>query len=120
MVDVFGQVTYRDTKHCVCISTTGGVYLVINTRHREMYDDFEIQSDNYGFLGGVNRFVCCSKLHEFDHSKILKKVGRLIYNDMQKIVDKIQASKTIDSIDKDAVIPGLAAWLAECPPESAG
>jgi len=78
-----------------------------------MYDDFEIKSLTYDFLNSIDRFVCCSKMYEFDSDKIIKKVGNLNCDDIAKIVDKIQKSRTLDKMDKDSVIPGLDKWLSD-------
>ena len=112
IINVLEKIAYRNTKHCVCISVSKDRYFTINTNHREMYDDFQIKSSDYGFLGGIDRFVCCSGMHEFSSDKIIKKVGNINFDDMAKILDKIQKSKTIDKIDKDSVIPELDKWLS--------
>jgi hypothetical protein len=48
---------HRPIKRCVCVSALSERYLIINTNHREMYDDFEIMSADYDFLESKNRFV---------------------------------------------------------------
>jgi uncharacterized protein (TIGR02145 family) len=57
VIDVSGVIEYRDKKHCVCVSVAFDKYLLINTSHREIYDDFEIKSSDYAFLKLNNRFV---------------------------------------------------------------
>jgi len=112
IIDVSGKIGYRSSKHCVCISVSGDKYFLINTSHREMYDDFEIKSSDYGFLGGINRFVCCSRIHAFSSDSIIKKVGNLSCDDMTKIADKIQKSRVLDKAEKDSIIPELDKWLS--------
>jgi hypothetical protein len=111
VIDVSGVIEYRDKKHCVCVSVTSDKYLLINTSHRNIYDDFEIKSADYAFLKPKNRFVCCSELHEFKSDKIIKSVGNLNRGDMLKIIDKIQNSEYIKKKDKDSVVAELNTWL---------
>ena len=113
IIDVSGTVGHRKTKHCVCISVSRDKYFLINTSHREMYDDFEIKSSDYAFLENVNRFVCCSKMYEFGPDKVIEKVGNLNFGDMAKIIDKIQKSRVLDKMEKNSVIPGLDKWQTD-------
>ena len=78
-----------------------------------MYDDFTIKSSDYDFLGGIDRFVSCSMIHEFSPDKIIKKAGSLNFGDMARIVNKIQNSRILDKVDKDSVIPELDKWLSD-------
>jgi hypothetical protein len=80
-----------------------------------MYDDFEIKSTDYKFLGTENRFVSCLKMYGSDSIKLLKHVGNLYREDMVKIVDKIQNSKVLDKIEKDFVVHELKEWLLGIP-----
>jgi hypothetical protein len=112
IIDVTGKINYRGSKHCVCISVSGDKYFLINTDHREIYDDFEIKSSDYVFLDGTDRFVCCSRMHEFRPDRIIRKVGNLNHCDMARIADKIQKSKVLDKMEKDSVIPELDKWLS--------
>jgi len=105
----------RPTKHCVCVSISVKRYVIINTNHREIYDDFEIKSSDYEFLGSENRFVSCVKIYGSDSIKLLRHVGNLSRDDMIKIVDKIQNSKVLDEIEKEAVLPELKKWLLGIP-----
>jgi hypothetical protein len=113
IIDVSGEIAHRSTKHCVCISVLRDRYLLINTNHREIYDDFEVKSSDYRFLEGVDRFVCCFKTYNFNSSRIVKKVGNLNYSDMMKIVNKIQKSKSIDKMEKDAIMQELGKWCSD-------
>ncbi|MDR2579091.1 MAG: hypothetical protein LBC70_09860 [Chitinispirillales bacterium] len=85
-------------------------YLLINTNHRKNFDDFMINSSDYGFLGDIDRFVSCFKTYNFNSDRIIKKVGNINYNDMMKIIDKIQKSKSINQAEKEVVIPELDKW----------
>jgi len=111
IIDVSGEIEHRNTKHCVCVSVSKNKYFMINTKHREMYDDFEIESSEYGFLNGVNRFVSCSLMREFDVGKIIRKVGNLSKNDMRKIIDKMKKSDYLYKIERDLVIPEIEEWM---------
>lgn len=103
-------ISHRDTKHCVCVSVAKDKYLVINTEHREMYDDFGITVSNYPFLK-IDRFVACSALHKFSPDKIISgRQGKLKYTDMIRVIDKIQNSKTIDKTERDEILPELIEW----------
>jgi hypothetical protein len=106
---------HRSTKHCVCVSVSTDKYVIINTDHREMYDDFEIKSSDDAFLEHKNRFVSCLKLYQSDSIKIHKHVGNLYREDMLKIVDKIQNSKVLDKTEKDSVLPEIKKWLLGIP-----
>jgi len=112
-VDVAGVVECRSTKHCICISVSNNRFLVINTEHRQIYDDFEIKAKDYPFLKNVNRFVCCSQIYHFDQSRFLNNkipVGQLKYQDIVKIIDKIQKSEILDETDQSAVLLELNGW----------
>jgi len=108
-------IEHRKTKHCVCILVATDKYLMINTSHRDIYDDFEIESSEYVFLKSINRFVCCSEMFYVSPDKILRSVGNLNRNDMLKIVNKIQNSKIMGDIEKDSVLPELRKWLLDLP-----
>jgi len=113
VIDVSETIEHRGTKHCVCVSVSAEKYLLINTNHRAIYDDFEIKSSEYAFLKPKNRFVCCSEMYHFDSDKIIKRVGVLNRGDMIKIVDKMQNSESLKTIEKNSVIPELNKWLAD-------
>ncbi len=113
IVDVSGIINYRDTKHCICISVAQDKYLVINTEHRAIYDDFKILATDYPFLQDKDRYVCCSQIYKFDANKLLngcQPVGQLKYPDMAKIIDKIQNSQVLDETEQSAVLPELIDW----------
>jgi len=88
IIDVSGKIGYRNTKHCVCISVSREKFFLINTSHREMYDDFNIKSSDYDFLGGIDRFVSCSMIHEFSPDKIIKKRETLILTIWRELLTK--------------------------------
>lgn len=110
IMDVGGQIENRDTKHCVCIAASQNKFFVINTQHRTMYDDFMISAADYDFLKGQDRFVCCSAVYKIPTNKIIRKVGKLKYADMLKLIDKIQNSVILDNTEKSAIIPELTEW----------
>ena len=112
VIDVRGsEINNRETKHCICISVSKDKYLVINSEHRQMYDDFEIKASDYQFLKGKNRFVSCAFVYKFPPEKIISKsVGKLKYPDMLKIIDKIQNSKILDQSEKNDILPDLVDW----------
>lgn len=110
VIDVGDQIEHRDTKHCICIATSQNKYFLINTMHREMYDDFQISASSYPFLKGVDRFVCCSQIYQFTPDKIIHKVGKLNYQDMIKLISKVQNSEVLDNAEKSAVLPELTDW----------
>lgn len=113
VVDVADVIEHRDRKHCICISVADNKYLVINTEHREIYDDFGIKASDYPFLQGVDRFVCCSQIFQFDGGKLLNgkmPVGQLKYTDMGKIISKIQTSEILDETERQSVLLELLDW----------
>lgn len=111
IADFSNEFEHRPRKHCVCVSVSSERYVIINTNHREAYDDFEIRSSNYDFLKSKNRFVSCVKLYGADSIKLIKRVGNLYRDDMLKVADKIQNSDVLDEIEKAAVLPELKKWL---------
>jgi hypothetical protein len=106
---------HRDTKYCVYVSALTGKFFYINTKHRDIYDDFEIKSSDYVFLNSVDRFVCCVKLHDIDSVILIDKIGNLNRDDMLKILNKIQKSNDIKNADKDSIVPELRKWLLGIP-----
>jgi len=77
------SVEYRDMKWCVCVSVTKNNYLLINTHHRDMYEDFEIKASDYEFLDSIDRFVCYSTVWQFGLNELEAKVGNLSRDDIQ-------------------------------------
>lgn len=75
-----------------------------------MYDDFQISASSYPFLNGVDRFMCCSQIYQFTPDKIIHKVGKLNYQDMIKLISKVQNSEVLDNAEKSAVLPELTDW----------
>ncbi len=110
IMDVGDQIEHRDRKHCVCIAASQDKYFVINTQHRIIYDDFVISSRDYDFLKGEDRYVCCSTVYKFSPDKIIRKVGKLNYNDMKTLIDKVQNSKVLRETEKSSIIPELVEW----------
>jgi hypothetical protein len=111
IIDVKGDLEYRNRKHGVCVSVANGQYLFLNKSHRDMYNDFKIYASNYDFLESVDRFVACSTLHKFDQDRLIKKVGNLTRDDMLIILNKVKNYKRMDEAEKDKFIPELNAWL---------
>lgn len=104
----------RENKHCVCISVSKNAFLVINTLHREIYDDFEISAKDYSFLKNQNRFVSCSKILYIQNDKIKTfSLGKLNYKDILKIIDKIQNSKILETSEKYKILTELYTFKLE-------
>jgi len=115
IADFSNEIEHRPRKHCVCVSVSSERYVVINTNHRETYDDFEISSADYDFLESKNRFVSCVKLYGAGSIKLIRHVGNLYREDMIKVADRIQNSDVLDEIEKMSVIPELKNWLLGIP-----
>jgi len=113
IMDVSNIIYKRDTKHCVCISVSRNKYFLINEKHRDIYEDFEIKASDYCFLKNTNRFVGCSKTFELESDRVIKKVGNLNHDDMMKILDTVIKSKTLIKMDKDIIIHELTKWLKD-------
>ena len=106
-VDVRNLVDKRDNKYCVCVSIGSGKYLLINSKSRQIYNDFEIKAIDYQFLAGENRFISCSKLFVFDKTRLLRKVGTLSDSDTKKVIAKIYSTDKIPEPEKVDVIREL-------------
>lgn len=113
LIDVKGQIEHRKTKYFVCVSVAKDKYLIINSEHREIYDDLEVDSCDYPFFDGKSRFVGCSRLHHFSADKIIKAVGCLYREDMMNIRDKIRDSKVLDKHEKSIVLCQIEQWLLQ-------
>ena len=98
---------HRGTKHCVCVSVSNGMYLLINTSHRDLYNDFQISASDYPFLNGVDRFLSCHKLRMINPRQLIREVGALSQKDTETVIMKITASKTISEGDKAIVMAEL-------------
>ena len=98
---------HRSTKHCVCVSVGAGKYLLINTHHRDEYDDFQINAENYDFLNGVDRFLSCREPRVIQPEKLLERVGTLSDADTKILYAKIETSKKIRKFDKLDILPEL-------------
>ena len=101
----FGE--HRKTKHCVCVAVSGGMYLFINTSHRDMYDDFKISASDYKFLNGVDRFLSCRSARALDARHIIREVGTLSVKDTETVIAKISASDTIPDGDREFILAEL-------------
>jgi hypothetical protein len=96
------------------VSAGSNRYFLINSEHREMYDDFEIKSSNYSFLK-KDSYVGCSETIVLKEEFIIKNVGRLKYDDMRKILEKIQKSKHIAKPEREDMALELEEWLNDYP-----
>lgn len=113
IINTADKIEHRKTKHCVCISVSKNKWLIIDTENRGYRNEMEIKSSNYEFLQGINRYVGCLFVYEFDESKVIKKVGNINYTDMTGIVEKLKSIKAKQTLIQLAdVIPELEAWLA--------
>jgi len=102
---------HRSRKHCVCVSVGSGLYLLVNTAHRELYNDFQIKASDYAFLSGVDRFISCHKPKEISTSSLIQRVGTLSNTDTRTVIAKIKASRAIPENDKTVIISELSATL---------
>ncbi len=112
LMDVSKIMPERTTKYCVCISAGNDRYFYINSEHREMYDDFKIMASDYDFLKH-DSYVGCHEAYLLREELIIRKLGNLNYDDMLKILDKIQNSKRIAKAEKKALILEFETWLAD-------
>ncbi|MCL2284293.1 MAG: hypothetical protein FWC26_13335 [Fibromonadales bacterium] len=111
IINVSKKIPYRNTKHCVCISVAKGKCLFINTQNRKIYDEIKINSSDYEFLNGVDRYVACSQIFEFSEDEIVQRVGDIKYGDMLKIIENIRKAKEISKIERNSIISELEKWL---------
>lgn len=114
IIDVSNILPHSTTKYCICVSAGSNRYFLINSEHREMYDDFEIKSSNYSFLK-KDSYVGCSETIVLKEEFIIKNVGRLKYDDMRKILEKIQKSKHIAKPEREDMALELEEWLNDYP-----
>lgn len=112
LADTIGVLAHRRQKLCVCVSAIAGKYLLINTEHRKMYDDFVLRAQDYGFFQGTDRFLACSALFAFDSSLLKQKMGKLTVADISMAAEKIRASRTIAPADKAVVLADLLGGLS--------
>jgi len=112
IMDVSSILPHRKKKHCICVSAGGNKYFLINSEHREMYDDFKISASNYSFLG-EDKYVGCSEAHELKEEHIIKKCGVIDYDDMAKILDKVKKSKHLDEAIIEIITYELEKWLEQ-------
>jgi len=112
LMDVSKIMPERTTKYCVCISAGNDRYFYINSEHREMYDDFKINASDYDFLK-YDSYVGCHEAYLLGKELIIRKLGNLNYDDMLKILDKVQNSKRIAKVEQKALILEFETWLAD-------
>jgi hypothetical protein len=112
IIDVSSVLPYRKKKHCICVSAGENKYFLINSKSREMYDDFKIHVSNYSFLG-EDRYVGCSEAIELKEELIIKKCGVMEYDDMVKILNKVKKSKYLDGATIETIIGELERWLEQ-------
>ena len=102
---------YRSKKHCVCVSVGEGWYLLINTHHRELYNDFMIKASEYGFLNGVDRFISCRIPRPITTGQLIKKVGTLSEADTRTMMEKVKASRFMRNAVKEKILKELLKTL---------
>ncbi|MDR1829628.1 MAG: hypothetical protein LBQ76_02550 [Candidatus Fibromonas sp.] len=112
LMDVSKILPHSYEKFCVCISSSSK-YFYINSLHREMYDDFEIKSSDYGFLKHDSH-VGCHKAHLLGDELVIRKIGKLNRKDMMKILNKIKNSKHLPKAEKESISCELEEWLNNC------
>jgi len=110
VMDVSEKLEHRATKHCICISAGNGRYVLINSEHREMYDDFEIKVSDYDFLK-QDSYVGCAEAIVLEKKRIIKKVGSMKYEDMLKILEKIRKPKHIAKPNRAEMVLELETWI---------
>ena len=98
-------------KYGICVSASNGKYFLINSEHRKMYDDFEIDTSEYSFLTKERSFIGCSEAHILDDELIIEKLGNINYGDMQKILGKVRNSKYLIEAERIAIASEIEVWL---------
>ena len=111
IINVSKKIPYRNTKHCVCISVAKGKCLLINTENRQIYEEIKINSSDYEFLNGVDRYIACSQIFEFSEDDIIQRVGDIKYEDMLKIIENLRKTKEITPIERNFIVSELEKWL---------
>jgi len=109
-MDVSKIMPERTTKYCVCVSAGNDRYFYINSEHREMYDDFKIKAADYDFLTH-DSYVGCHEAYLLRKELIIRKLGNLNYEDMLKVLDKIQNSRRMAKIERKNLILEFETWL---------
>ena len=107
LADVNGLVPYRDTKHCVCVSAGGGRYFLVNTLHRDEYNDFPIKASDYAFLKGQDRCIACLQWILIPDERLLRHVGTLSDADAKTVYEKVKASHKIRKSVKKEILDEL-------------
>jgi hypothetical protein len=110
IIDVSKIMPHRTTKYGICVSAGENRYFLINSDHREIYDDLKIS--NYDFLKH-DSYVGCSKAHEFEKELIKERIGAIDYDDMAKILDKVKKSKHLDDATIETISYELETWLEQ-------
>ncbi|MCL1827753.1 MAG: hypothetical protein FWG20_06915 [Candidatus Cloacimonetes bacterium] len=62
-----------------------------------------IEAKNYPFLQDKNRFIACFKIYNIAPNRIIKTVDKLNSEDINKIVNKIRASKIFKKKEKEFI-----------------
>ena len=89
-------------KYLLCVHPENRLFLMINTEDREIYLCISINSSDYPFLKGKDRFISSNKFFTIDSSTInkCKILGTLNENDKQRIYNKILEAPKISIQDK--------------------
>jgi len=110
VMNVSEKLEHRTTKHCICISAGNGKYVLINSEHREMYDDFKINASDYDFLK-QDSYVGCAEAIVLEKERIIRKVGNIKYEDMLKILEKIRGPRHIAKPNRVEMALELEIWI---------
>ena len=93
--DVFVVATdleHRDTKHCVYVSVSKDYLLYINKFQRPaLYDGLEIKKTDKKLWLDTDRYIGCRHFISMEKITPLKQVGRVSFEDIINIRDRLSA-----------------------------
>ena len=89
-------------KYLLCVHPENRLFLMINTEDKEIYRCISINSSDYPFLKGKDRFISSNKFFTINHLTIekCKILDSLNKDDKLRIYSRIQESPKISTAHK--------------------
>lgn len=84
----------------VCVCNDKKFFLLINSANRVKYDCLHIKKSDYPSFLQHDSYISCSRTFNYNETiiKTSKKLGCLSKTDLQRVLDKITNSHTLDKI----------------------
>ena len=112
IINIFDESIYPAKNiYCACVCVSKNFFLKLNSENRAMYDCIPISKKQRQFYG----FISCSNVFEYSEEELKKSTikGNLHFEDIKRIKEKVETSKTIVKMKKEQILCELEYCLEE-------